>query len=99
MLERNSVSESSARYNNYAEFVARVINQPDNKGKTPLHYAVERNDPGLVETLIKWHADPDIKDQTGDSPRSFAEKMRYLRLLKVIENSAAEKAETDGGKK
>lgn len=99
MLELNSVSDSSARYYNYADFVARVINQPDNKGKTPLHYAVERNEPGLVETLVKWHADPDIKDKNGDSPRSFAEKMRYLRLLKIIENSTAGKAETEGGKK
>lgn len=99
MVERNSVSDSSARYNNYSEFVEQVINQPDNDGKTPLHYAVERNEPGLVETLIRWHADPDIKDKAGDSPRSFAEKMRYLRLLKIIENSAVEKTETDGSKK
>ncbi len=87
------VSESSARYYNYAEFIPLVINQPDNDGKTPLRYAVELNEPELVETLMKWHADPDIKDKTGDSPRSFAEKMRYLRLLKIIENSVAEKTE------
>lgn len=99
LMLNNFVSESSARYYNYAEFIPRVINQPDNMGKTPLHYAVELNEPGLVETLIKWNADPDIKDKTGDSPRSSAEKMRYLRLLKIIENSAAEKPETNGDKK
>jgi len=85
----NFVSESSSRFYHYAEFVPRVINQPDNEGKTPLHYAVELNEPGLVETLMKWNADPHKPDKNGVTPRSAAEKMRYLRLLKIIDSAAA----------
>jgi len=85
----NFVSERSSRFYHYAEFVPKVINQPDNEGKTPLHYAVELNEPGLVETLMKWNADPHKPDKNGVTPRSAAEKMRYLRLLKIIDSAAA----------
>ena len=89
LLPGNFVSESSSRFYHYAEFVPRVINQPDNEGKTPLHYAVELNEPGLVETLMKWNADPHKSDKNGESPRALAEKMRYLRLVKIIDSAAA----------
>lgn len=85
----NFVSDSSARYYHYAEFIPLVINQPDKKGKTPLHYAVELNEPGLVETLLKWNADPQKTDKNGDSPRNLADKLRYMRLLKIIDSHLA----------
>lgn len=89
LMLANFVSERSSRFYHYAEFVPKVINQPDNEGKTPLHYAVELNEPGLVETLMKWNADPHKPDKNGVTPRSAAEKMRYLRILKIIDSAAA----------
>ncbi|HNX74970.1 MAG TPA: hypothetical protein PLM07_16765 [Candidatus Rifleibacterium sp.] len=88
MLE-SFVSESYSRSYHYAEFVPRVINQPDNEGKTPLRYAVELNEPSLVETLMKWNADAYKPDKNGVTPRSAAEKMRYLRVLKIIDSAPA----------
>ncbi|HOI91166.1 MAG TPA: hypothetical protein PLK28_11720 [Candidatus Rifleibacterium sp.] len=89
LMLANFVSERSSRFYHYAEFVPMVINQPDNEGKTPLHFAVELNEPGLVETLMKWNADPHKPDKNGVTPRSAAEKMRYLRILKIIDSAAA----------
>ena len=51
LMLANFVSERSSRFYHYAEFVPMVINQPDNEGKTPLHFAVELNEPGWSKLL------------------------------------------------
>ncbi len=89
LMPANFVSERSSLFYHYAGFVPKVINQPDNEGKTPLHYAVELNEPELVETLMKWNADPHKPDKNGVTPRSAAEKMSYLRVLKIIDSALA----------
>ncbi len=42
--------------------VNSALNQRDLEGKTPLHYACERNNFEVVKKLLFYHADPSIKD-------------------------------------
>jgi len=39
-----------------------ALNQRDLEGRTPLHYACEKNNFEVVKKLLFYHADPSIKD-------------------------------------
>lgn len=43
------------------------LNQPDNKGYTPLHYAVEKGNPFMVAYLRKFGTDSTIRSTVGDN--------------------------------
>lgn len=47
------------------------LNDTDKDGKTALHYAVIVNDVDAFAALIKAGADPNIKDNTGQSPQTL----------------------------
>lgn len=71
-----------------AKFLARKganVNYQDQKGKTALHYGVEREfDPDLLRWLVKHGASPDIKDRHGVSPREKATRKRDKRFLAAL---------------
>ncbi len=69
------------------KYAEDVVNNQNLEGKTPLHLAVERNEPQIVKLLLKYGANPEIKDKKGLTPEQLAEKERYLRVLKIIRSS------------
>lgn len=58
------------------------VNYQDQKGKTALHYGVEKEfDPALLKWLVKHGASPDLEDHDGVSPRQKASRKRDKRFL------------------
>jgi ankyrin repeat protein len=49
-----------------------LLNQPDEKGSTPLHRAAERQDLSVVAALVDLGADVTLKDHFGYTPRDTA---------------------------
>jgi ankyrin repeat protein len=62
-------------------------NAIDNKGNTPLHYAVKKIRPDLVELLLQRGADPNVRGYRGTTPL-------YLAVA-TIENVNKGKISTD----
>lgn len=52
---------------------------------TPLHYAVVSKDPKLVELVWGKKADPNQKDQVGNTPYHFAAIMESAEVMEVLE--------------
>jgi ankyrin repeat protein len=71
-----------------AKFLARKgadVNYQDRKGKTALHYGVEKEfDPALLRWLVTHGASPDITDHCGVSPRLKASRKRDKRFLEAL---------------
>jgi ankyrin repeat protein len=71
-----------------AKFLVRRganVNFQDSKGKTALHYAIEKSfDPELIRFLVANGASPDINDRTGVSPRLKAARKRDKRFVEVL---------------
>lgn len=72
-----------------AKFLARkgadVNYQDPQKGKTALHYGVEKEfDPTLLKWLVKHGASPNIKDRDGVTPTMKASRKRDKRFLKAL---------------
>jgi len=65
------------------------INAQDKKGKTPLMYAVERNDYSLVKTLIKKGARLDLKNKNGRTAVEHAYDKHHDDLVKLLKKAAA----------
>ena len=62
------------------------VNYQDSKGKTALHYGMEKEfDPVLLKWLVKHGASPDIKDHDDMSPRLKASRKRDKRFLAALE--------------
>jgi HEAT repeat protein/ankyrin repeat protein len=57
-----------------------LLNEKDNKGNTPLHYAYMNNDKALIELLISNGADTEIKNDTGHTPK----QVRIYERPKII---------------
>jgi ankyrin repeat protein len=73
-----------------AKFLARkganVNYQDPKKGKTALHYGLEKEfDPALLKWLVQNGASPDIKDHEGVSARMKASRKRDKRFLAALE--------------
>lgn len=69
-----------------AELGANVNYQDSKKGKTALHYGVEREfDPALLKWLVHHGASPDVTDGAGVSPRVKASRKRDKRFLAALE--------------
>ncbi|MBP8082394.1 MAG: ankyrin repeat domain-containing protein [Spirochaetes bacterium] len=63
------------------------VNLASKKDKrTPLHYGVLRNNKSIVENLLKYDADINLKDAEGLTPADYANKMGYLDILELIHN-------------
>lgn len=57
------------------------VNEQDNYGDTPLHYAVSKGYKQFVEVLLNNDADPGIKNGHGYSARDFA---RYFKRRDIV---------------
>jgi ankyrin repeat protein len=61
------------------------VNVQDPKGRTALHYGVEKEfDPALLKWLVKHGASPDITDREGISARLKASRKRDKRFLAAL---------------
>lgn len=61
------------------------VNHQDAKGKTALHYGVEKEfEPALLKWLVKHGASADIQDHDGVSPRSRASRKRDKRFISAL---------------
>ena len=67
------------------EFVMHTdINAVDEDGNTVLHVAAKVDDPELVTYFIFKGADPELKNQDGDSPLHVAIKNNSLEAAKAL---------------
>ena len=60
------------------------INAPDDRGNTPLFYAVQEDCAENVKTLLEYGANPDIENKYGTSPRSLANSYYNRDVRKVF---------------
>ncbi|HEY6403233.1 MAG TPA: ankyrin repeat domain-containing protein, partial [Blastocatellia bacterium] len=71
------------------------VNAADNKGRTPLIYAVASERLNVVELLLKRGADINAKDHDGLSALDWAKKSGYEEIIKLLSSfSAAGREET-----
>ena len=51
-----------------------IPNFPNNRLQTPLHFAIETSGPrlGLIQCLIEYNANPNVKDGDGNTPLHLA---------------------------
>ena len=63
------------------EYDAKV-NQADNRGATPLHYASYWNNTGMVKLLLDKGADVNKQMTIGKTPLDLAETEEVKKLLK-----------------
>ncbi|KAK6180377.1 hypothetical protein SNE40_012545 [Patella caerulea] len=68
-----------------------VVNETDNLGRSPLHYAyLFLDDPEVIDVLEKHGADPDLKDvrglKSGDYNSNVLSSQVYLNLVKEVED-------------
>lgn len=49
-----------------------IVNVGNNVGKTPLHYAAQKSHVDAVQLLLSVGADPSIRDNQSNSPKSYA---------------------------
>jgi ankyrin repeat protein len=61
------------------------VNYQDRKGKTALHYGVEKEfEPRLLRWLVEHGASPDVADNEGISPRLRASRKRDKRFAAAL---------------
>ncbi|MDD2380463.1 MAG: ankyrin repeat domain-containing protein [Mariniphaga sp.] len=63
-----------------------ATNAVDKNGKTPLHLAVEMGYPTITLAMVKAGADLSLKDNSGNTPESLAQKSGQQRLSFILKN-------------
>lgn len=63
------------------------INDADHKGKTPLHYAVEKENVELVKLLLKNGAKSNIKDTKGLSAIDYSIKTKNNEIIELLKTN------------
>lgn len=63
------------------------LNQPDQKGRTPLHLVCLGRSQELVSALIKANADLSSRDHTGEIPLQYALKARSKAVVDLLLNA------------
>ena len=60
------------------------VNKKDERGTTPLMYAILFNQPQIVSYLIRKGADCNAKDVKGNSISDYAEKSKSEEIIKLV---------------
>lgn len=96
LLQKSANKESQGAWKNtplhvattreVAELISteNTLNAKNEKGRTPLHEAVARNNTEVAKFLIERRADVNIKDNEGNTPLHLATSLEMLKLL--VEN-------------
>jgi hypothetical protein len=63
------------------------LNQMDQKGGTPLMWAVARRKPVLVELLLSRGADPEFPDSDGTTPGALAEQKGLNTITDILRSA------------
>ena len=74
------------------------VNQPQNDGTTPLHWAVYQVDPELVATLLRNEADANVSNDFGATPLSQAARVANTEMIAMLLEAGADpnQANSDG---
>lgn len=60
------------------------VNVVNDDGNTPLHCAVATEDVKLVTLLLKYHADPNIKNNKGETAYDIARTLEYADIEELL---------------
>jgi len=71
------------------------LNQPDNRGNTPLHEAVKHHREAMVKLLLFCRADPTRRNRRGETPLTLASRERIGILLALENATVGWKSEID----
>lgn len=63
------------------------VNKKDERGTTPLMYAILFNQPQIAAYLIRNGADCNAKDVKGNSISDYAEKSKSVEILKLVNDA------------
>lgn len=68
-----------------------TVNAPDNRGLTPLHFAIASDAPSveIVRVLLQAGANVNARDTSGETPLDWAEKFAYPDMLAVLKTAGA----------
>ncbi len=75
--------------------LARIVNQKNDRGDTPLAVAVEVNDAPFLKRLVGEFAeviDPDILDERKATARQLAERWKRLNLIPIFDELQAKRS-------
>ncbi len=70
--------------------IHRFINASDEKGKTPLHYAVEHNRINIVYMFLMQEIYINEKDMDGDTPLHYAANNGNAEMVRVLLDAGAD---------
>ena len=75
-----------------------LATQVDELGRAMLHYAAELKDPAIASMLLRYGANPSLKDDDDQTPlHSAAETSSYRTLACLLDNGAEVDAQDDMG--
>jgi ankyrin repeat protein len=60
------------------------INDTDFRGRTPLHWAVCQGDTTVINRLLLYGANPDVKDRDGKTPLHLAAALGFVDIIATI---------------
>ncbi len=81
-IERNSIEELKKAA------VIENVNEQDDQGRTPLHYAIVKKSPiKIFKELIDFGANPSIKDQVYETVLYKAIKFKNKEAVKILMNT------------
>lgn len=63
------------------------VDARDSKGETALMYAVRTGKPGLVQLMLKSHADPSLRNKEGQTALDIARKAEDKKIIAVLQTA------------
>ena len=70
-----------------------AVDAVDERGNTPLHLACRQGHVGIVQALLLYRADPNVRNRDGKTPMDYARKARREFVVAEIEASLRREAE------
>ncbi|MGL9761053.1 MAG: ankyrin repeat domain-containing protein [Wolbachia sp.] len=70
------------------------VNFKNKNGKTPLYYAIGKNDDSIVKKLLSCGADINVRDNDGKTPLDFAIKERTMTIVELLLSNKTLKDDT-----